>query len=156
MIADVSLPDFETRMAILKTKCQQANLGFSDEILSTIASSIQSNIRELEGALTKVAAHTKFKNINPTTELCQSILSSINPKRVVNFKKIIQSTVDFYDLKEKDILSDSRKKEIVKPRQVIMYLLREELNASFPFIGRKMGDKDHTTVMHAYKKSLRS
>lgn len=152
MIADVSLPDFETRMAILKTKCQQLDLGFTDEILSTIASSIQSNIRELEGALTKVAAHTKFKNITPTTELCQTILSSINPKKVVNFKKIIQSAVDFYDLKEKDILSDSRKKEIVKPRQVVMYLLREELNASFPFIGRKMGDKDHTTVMHAYKK----
>jgi len=152
MIADVSLPDFETRMAILKTKCQQLGLSFSDEILSAIASTIQSNIRELEGALTKVAAHTKFKNTTPTVELCQSILLSINPKKVINYKKIIQSTVDFYELKEKDILSDSRKKEIVKPRQVIMYLLREELNASFPFIGRKMGDKDHTTVMHAYKK----
>jgi chromosomal replication initiator protein len=152
MIADVSLPDFETRMAILKTKCQQLGLSFTDEILSAIASTIQSNIRELEGALTKVAAHTKFKNTTPTAELCQSILLAINPKKVVNFKKIIQSTVDFYELKEKDILSDSRKKEIVKPRQVIMYLLREELNASFPSIGRKMGDKDHTTVMHAYKK----
>ncbi len=152
MIADVSLPDFETRMAILKTKCQQLGLLFTDEILSSIASSIQSNIRELEGALTKVAAHTKFKNVTPTVDLCQSILSSINPKKIVNFKKIIQSAVEFYDLKEKDILSDSRKKEIVKPRQVVMYLLREELNASFPFIGRKMGDKDHTTVMHAYKK----
>jgi len=81
MIADVSLPDFETRMAILKIKCQQLNLNFSDDILSIIASTIQSNIRELEGALTKIAAHTKFKNIIPTTEVCQSILASINPKK---------------------------------------------------------------------------
>ncbi|MFZ3073799.1 MAG: chromosomal replication initiator protein DnaA [Minisyncoccales bacterium] len=152
MIADVSLPDFETRVAILKTKCQQLNISFSDEILSMIASSVQSNIRELEGALTKLAAHAKFKNVAPTIEVCQSILSSINPKKIINVKKIIQDTVNFYDIKEKDILSDSRKKEIVKPRQVIMYLLREEMKSSFPFIGRKMGDKDHTTVMHAYKK----
>lgn len=152
MIADVSLPDFETRVAILKTKCQQLGFSFSDEILSYIATSIQSNIRELEGVLIKLAAHTKFKNVAPSMELCQSILSSVNPKKTVNFKKIIQETVNFYDLKEKDILSDSRKKEVVKPRQIAMYLLREELNASFPFIGRKIGNKDHTTVMHAYKK----
>jgi len=152
MIADISLPDFETRMAILKEKCQQLSLSFSDEILSVIASTIQSNVRELEGALTKLAAHIKFKNVSPTAELCQSILSLINPKKIINFKKIIQETVNFYDLKEKDILSDSRKKEIVKPRQIVMYLMRKELNASFPSIGRKMGNKDHTTVMHAYKK----
>jgi len=152
MIADVSMPQFETRVAILKNKCQQLGLSFSDEVLSSIAETIQSNIRELEGVLTKLAAHSKFKNTTPTIELCQSILSAANPKKTVNFKKIMQETVNFYDLKEKDILSSSRKKEIVRPRQVIMYLLREELNASFPFIGRKMGDKDHTTVMYAYKK----
>ncbi|MCU0653269.1 MAG: chromosomal replication initiator protein DnaA [Candidatus Pacebacteria bacterium] len=152
MIADVSQPDFETRVAILKTKCQQLNIVFSDEILSNIASVVQSNVRELEGVLTKMAAHAKFKNIAPSMELCQSVLSSVNPKKTVNLKKIIQEAVNFYDLKEKDIMSDSRKKEIVKPRQIVMYLLREELNASFPFIGRKMGNKDHTTVMHAYKK----
>jgi chromosomal replication initiator protein DnaA len=152
MIADISMPDFETRVAILKEKCQQLGLSFSDEILSVIASAIQNNVRELEGALTKLAAHAKFKNLTPTIESCREILLSINPKKVVNFKKILQETACFYDLKEKDVLSDSRKKEIVKPRQVAMYLLRNELNASFPFIGRKMGNKDHTTVMHAYKK----
>ena len=152
MIADVGMPDFETRVAILKTKCQQLRISFPDEILSLIASTIQNNIRELEGVLIKIAAHTKFKNIAPTTELCQSILTAISPKKIINFKKIVQEVVNFYDIKEKEILSDSRKKEIVKPRQVVMYLLRNELNASFPFIGRKMGDKDHTTVIHAYKK----
>ncbi|MFA6376551.1 MAG: chromosomal replication initiator protein DnaA [Candidatus Paceibacterota bacterium] len=152
MIADISLPDFETRVAILKEKCQQLNLPFSDDILSAVASTIQSNIRELEGGLTKLAAHIKLKNIPPTVESCLSILSSTNPKKIINFKKIIQETINFYDLKEKEILSGSRKKEVVKPRQVAMYLMRKELNASFPSIGRKMGNKDHTTVMHAYKK----
>ena len=71
---------------------------------------------------------------------------------VTSPKKIIQAVAEFYDLKESELLTASRKKEIVRPRQIVMYLLREELGASFPFIGRKMGGKDHTTVMHAYKK----
>lgn len=152
MIADVSMPDYETRLAILKAKCQQTNLNFHDDVLALIAANVQSNIRELEGALTKVAAHTKLQNITPDAESCKAILLTLTPKRVINFKKIVQGVIDFYDLKEKDLMSSSRKKEIVKPRQVIMYLLREELKASFPFIGRKLGDKDHTTVIHAYKK----
>lgn len=152
MIADVSAPDFETRLAILKTKCQALNLDFPEEVLSFIAAKIQTNIRELEGALTKLAANTKLQNISPTIEACQTLLSNLAPKKTINFKKIFQGVASFYDLKEKDILSSSRKKEIVKPRQVIMYLLREELKASFPFIGRKLGNKDHTTVIHAYKK----
>ncbi len=152
MIADISLPDFETRMAILKEKCQVMKIDFSDEILSAIAGTIQNNVRELEGALTKIAAHFKLKKESPTPEICREILAAINPKKVIGFKKIIQETATFYEIKEKDIISDSRKKEIVVPRQVVMYLLRNEINASFPFIGRKMGNKDHTTVMHAYKK----
>jgi chromosomal replication initiator protein len=152
MIADVSLPDYETRLAILKAKCQQMALNFPDDVLSFIASNVQSNIRELEGALTKLAAHVKFQNVAPDTEICKAVLLSLTPKKVINFKKIIQGVTEFYDLKEKDLMSSSRKKEIVRPRQVIMYLLREELKASFPFIGRKLGDKDHTTVIHAYKK----
>ena len=152
MIADVSLPDYETRLAILKAKCQQMALNFPDDVLSFIASNVQSNIRELEGALTKLAAHVKFKNVAPDAETCKAVLLSLTPKKVINFKKIIRGVTEFYDLKEKDLMSSSRKKEIVRPRQVIMYLLREELKASFPFIGRKLGDKDHTTVIHAYKK----
>lgn len=152
MIADVSLPDYETRLAILKAKCQQLNLNFPEDVLAFIASKVQSNIRELEGALTKMAAHTKLQSIAPDIEACKSILSALSPKKVISFKKVVQGVMDFYDLKEKDLMSSSRKKEIVRPRQVIMYLLREELKASFPFIGRKLGDKDHTTVIHAYKK----
>jgi len=152
MIADISMPDFETRLAILKTKCQTMNLDFSDEVLSFIATKVQANIRELEGALTKLAAHSKLQNISPTVEVCQSLLTTLPSKKVLSFKSIVSGVVNFYDIKEKDIFSSSRKKEIVKPRQIIMYLLREEMKASFPFIGRKLGDKDHTTVIHAYKK----
>ncbi|MCX6758518.1 MAG: chromosomal replication initiator protein DnaA, partial [Candidatus Nealsonbacteria bacterium] len=152
MIADVSLPDYETRLAILKAKCQQMSLSFPEDVLAFIAFNVQSNIRELEGALTKLAAHVKFQNVVPDTEMCKAVLLSLTPKKIINFKKVIQSVIDFYDLKEKDLMSSSRKKEIVRPRQLIMYLLREELKASFPFIGRKLGDKDHTTVIHAYKK----
>ncbi len=152
MIADVSLPDYETRLAILKAKCQQMSLSFPENVLAFIAFNVQSNIRELEGALTKLAAHVKFQNVVPDTEMCKAVLLSLTPKKIINFKKVIQSVIDFYDLKEKDLMSSSRKKEIVRPRQLIMYLLREELKASFPFIGRKLGDKDHTTVIHAYKK----
>jgi chromosomal replication initiator protein len=152
MIADISGPDFETRLAILKTKSQAMNINFSEEVFSFIATKIQSNIRELEGALTKLAAHARLQNINPTVDVCQALLFAVPPRKLLNFKKIVQGTADFYDIKEKDIFSASRKKEIVRPRQVIMYLLREELKASFPFIGRKLGNKDHTTVIHAYKK----
>jgi len=153
MIADISTPDFETRLAILKSKCQAANLDFPEDVLSFVASKIQTNIRELEGALTKLSANSKLRQgAHPTVESCRELLSTLTPQKNLNFKKIIQGVVDFYDIKERDLLSSSRKKEIVKPRQIVMYLLREEMKASFPFIGRKLGDKDHTTVIHAYKK----
>ncbi len=153
MIADISTPDFETRLAILKSKCQAANLDFPEDVLSFVASKIQTNIRELEGALTKLSANSKLRQgARPTVESCRELLSTLTPQKNLNFKKIIQGVVDFYDIKERDLLSSSRKKEIVKPRQIVMYLLREEMKASFPFIGRKLGDKDHTTVIHAYKK----
>ncbi len=79
----------------------------------------------------------------------------LTPSKVVSVKKIIQAVADFYDLREKEILSSSRKKEVVKPRQVVMYLLREELKSSFPFIGRRCGGKDHTTALHAYGKMVK-
>lgn len=154
MIADISLPDFETRVAILKTKSQEKKVNFSDEILEYIASNIQRNIRELEGALNRLAAYQKLNGRPPTLETTKTLLKNIifSPIRVASPEKIIQAVSSFYDLKEKDILAVSRKKEIVKPRQIAMYLLREELKSSFPFIGRKFGGKDHTTAIHSYNK----
>jgi len=157
MIADISTPDLETRMAILKTKAQEKKVDFSDEIYQYIANTIQRNIRELEGALNRLIIHQKLNNQKPDLEtikvLFKNILSS--PGRIITPKKIIQSVAEFYDLKEKDLLTSSRKKEIVKPRQIAMFLLRKELKNSFPFIGRRFNGKDHTTAIHSYKKVLR-
>lgn len=154
MITDISLPDFETRMAILKTKCQERKVSFVEEILVYIATNIEKNIRELEGALNILIAYQKLNNVAPDLKTSKSLLKNLifSPAKVISARKIIKAVADFYDLKEKEIISISRKKEIVRPRQVAMYLLREELNSSFPFIGRKFGGKDHTTAIHAHEK----
>ena len=157
MIADISLPDLETRIAILKAKCQERKVDFPEEILNYIASNIKRNIRELEGALNILVAYQKLNGLPPDLKTTKSLLKNLTsrPNNVVSAKKILKCVADFYDIKEKDLISSSRKKEIVKPRQIAMYLLREELKASFPFIGRKLGGKDHTTAIHAYEKILK-
>ena len=157
MIADISFPDFETRVAILKTKAQEKQVDFHDEVLNYIASNIQRNIRELEGALNRLIAYQKLNNRSPDLETTKTLLKNLifPPARVITVKKIIQAVGEFYDLKEKDFLSSCRKKEIVKPRQIAMYLLRTELKSSYPFIGRRFGGKDHTTAIHACEKILK-
>jgi len=157
MIADISFPDFETRMAILKTKCQERKIDFPEEILNHIASTIQKNIRELEGALNILTAYQKLNTSTLDLKIAQSLLKNLtsSPVKIINAKKIIKTVAEFYDLKEKDLISNSRKKEFVKPRQIAMYLIREELKGSFPFIGRKFGGKDHTTAIYSYEKILK-
>ncbi len=154
MIADIGYPDYETRIAILKTKCLEKKTDFSEEVLNYIASNIQKNIRELEGALNRLVAYQKINNQPLDLETAKTLLKNliVTPSKVVSAKKIIQAVAEFYDLKEKEILSSSRKKEIVKPRQIAMYLLREEIKSSFPFIGRKFNGKDHTTAIHSCEK----
>jgi len=154
MIGDIGYPDYETRIAILKAKAQERGISFLDEVLDYIATNIQRNIRELEGALNRLAAYQKINNKVPDLETAKSLLKNLflSPNRVVNPKKIIQYVAEFYDLTERELLSSTRKKEIVKPRQIAMFLLREELKGSYPFIGRKFGGKDHTTAIHACEK----
>ena len=157
MIADISLPDTETRIAILKTKCQERNINLPDNVLEFIANNIPRNIRELEGALNRMVAYQRVQSASPDLEAAKTLLKNIisAPNKIIGAKKIIQAVAESYDLREKDLLLVSRKKEIVKPRQVAMYLLREEIKSSFPFIGRKFGGKDHTTAIHAYQKISR-
>lgn len=157
MIADISQPDLETRIAILKAKSQERKTNFSEEILTYLSVNIPRNIRELEGALNRLIAFQKLNKQAPDLDITKDLLKSLihAPRKVASPKKIIQMVADFYDLKEKDILSVSRKREIVKPRQIVVYLLREELKNSFPFIGRKIGGKDHTTAIHSYEKIKR-
>lgn len=154
MIADISLPDFETRVAILKTKSQEKKFDFSEDILEYIASNIQRNIRELEGALNLLSAHQKLTNHHINLETAKVLLKNVinSPSKTTNPDKIIKAVSFHFNIKEKDILANSRKKEIVRPRQIAMYLLRQELKNSFPFIGNKFGGKDHTTAIHSYNK----
>lgn len=154
MITDIGRPDFETRVAILKAKAQEKKINLDDQIFQYIASHIQKNIRELEGALNKLTIHQnvsqKAINLDTAKELLKNIISS--PIKTTNFKKILESVCEFYEVSEKDLLGKSRKKEIVKPRQVCMYLLRTELKQSFPSIGRRFAGKDHTTAIHSFNK----
>ena len=157
MIADIGFPDIETRIAILKVKAQERNIDLSPDVYDYIASNIQRNIREMEGALNRLIVYQKVNNKPPTIDIVKQLLKNLifTPSKIVNSQKIIQTVANFYDLKEKDIFTPSRKKEIVEPRQVAMYLLKTELKYSFPFIGRKFGGKDHTTVIYAYEKVLK-
>ncbi len=154
MIADIGAPDFETRLAILKTKLRIKNLTLPDDIVEYVAETITSNIRELEGALNRLILRTTMTASPPNIDEAKRILAQVSaaPKRFVSPKKIIRTVSEFYDVTEKELVNRSRKKEIVKPRQIAMYLLREELKCSFPFIGERLGKKDHTTAIHAYKK----
>ncbi len=154
MIADIDYPDLETRIAILKTKAQEHNVSFPDEIYSYIAENIYKNIRELEGALNKLIAHQKLtKNRVDLKSAKHSLKSLLNsPTRNMSPSEIIKAVSRYYNVPEKELKGSSRKKEVVRPRQIVMYLLREELGHSFPFIGRQLGGKDHTSVMYSYSK----
>jgi chromosomal replication initiator protein len=155
MIADIATPDLETRLAILKTKCKEKNYNIEPEILQYIAETIQSNIRELEGALNRLMVYCQLNNTRPTIDQVKNILVSvITPpkKRGVSAKKIIEIVSDFYNVMPEDLLKQSRKKEYVNPRQIAMYIIRKELETSLPSIGEFFGGRDHTTVIHAIDK----
>lgn len=157
MTIDVSLPDYETRLAILKTKVQEKNIKISEDVLEYISSNVKKNVRELEGALNSLLIYNKINNNIPNLEIAKKLLKGFvfSPFDVANYKKIIETVAKFYNLEEKHLFDTTRRKEIVRPRQIAMFLLRKELKYSFPAIARKFGGKDHTTVIYAYKKILR-
>ncbi|MFA6100103.1 MAG: chromosomal replication initiator protein DnaA [Patescibacteria group bacterium] len=155
MTADISSPDFETRVAILQGKSIEKNYRLSMDILRYIAGTIQSNVRELEGALNKVIAYHQFKSAEPTMESVQNLLQSFVPnipKRNITPRKLIEIVIAYYDIKMDELLGKSREQRLAFPRQVAMYLLREEAKCSFPAIGKQIGSRDHTTAMHACHK----
>ena len=151
MIADVGLPDFETRLAILKVKITDKNYALDNDVLSYIATHIQKNVRELEGALNRIIAFSQIYNKMPDLKEVKNILNAYlsTPYRKTSPQTILKSVADFYNISINDLLKRSRKKEVVKPRQVAMFLLREETKLSFPEIGQKLGGRDHSTVIHA-------
>ncbi|MBE7525246.1 chromosomal replication initiator protein DnaA [candidate division WWE3 bacterium] len=157
MITDISTPDFETRIAILEAKCAGKNYPLNAEILRAIAGTVQSNVRELEGTLNKIIAYHQFKNIQPTMDTVQTLLQSFVPtvqKRSITPRKLLEIVIQYYDITMDDVLGKSREKRFAFPRQVAMYLLREDAKCSYPAIGAHVGDRDHTTAMHACNKIL--
>ncbi|MBI2475022.1 chromosomal replication initiator protein DnaA [Candidatus Uhrbacteria bacterium] len=155
MMADVGSPDFETRIAILETKCREKSYMMEREILHHVATVIQTNVRELEGALNKIIAFHQFKNIKPTAESVKPILSSFQPsntRKSITPKQLILTVAGYFDVQIEDLLGQSRQKRLAFPRQIIMYIMREEMKASYPSIGTELGGRDHTTAMHAYEK----
>jgi chromosomal replication initiator protein len=154
MVADIQAPDLETRMAILRNKMEKKGSVLGEDILFYIAENVTSNIRELEGALNRLAVYQQMENRGMVLDQAKTILASIisTKKRVTSAKKIAESVAEFYNISMEDLIKQSRKKEFVKPRQIAMYLIRKELDNSFPSIGDFFGGRDHTTVMHAVDK----
>jgi len=153
MIVDISEPEYESRIAIIKMKLRELELDLSQEIVEYVAEAMQGNIRELEGSLNTIVCQYRLKNKTLSLADVKSLLkNNIKPKKNVAIKDVVKTISDYYNLEESAIYEKTRRKEIVKARQVVMYLLREDFNVSYPLIGQKLGGKDHTTVIHSYLK----
>lgn len=155
MIADIKQPDYETRLAILTTKAGGKLALFTDDALTYIAKNVQKNVRELEGALNRVIAHCELTGQRATLDYTKKILEGIleqRQQRAIDTKSVLEIVSSYYNITAEELCGKSRKKEIVKPRQVAMYLLRKENSVSFPTIGEFFGGRDHTTAMHACEK----
>ncbi|MDA0208075.1 MAG: chromosomal replication initiator protein DnaA [bacterium] len=155
MLVDVGAPDLETRIAILESKSIQKGFPLGKELLHHVADRISSNVRELEGALNKIIAYHQFKNLSPSIESILPVISSLESsaeQKTVSPKEVIKTVTSYFDIEVPDVLGKSREKRLAFPRQIIMYLLREEMRLSYPSIGTELGGRDHTTAMHAYSK----
>ncbi|MCF8001519.1 MAG: chromosomal replication initiator protein DnaA [Halanaerobiales bacterium] len=156
LITDIQKPDLETRIAILRKKADMENLKVPNEVIIYIANNIQSNIRELEGALIKVIAYSSLVDKEIDTDLAEKALKDLivenEEPREVNIDLIKDVVVDYYNLNKEDMTSKKRTQKIAFPRQIAMYLSRELTELSLPHIGEEFGGRDHTTVIHAYNK----
>ncbi len=153
MIVEIPSPDLESRIQIFKVKSGMLNFSLSPEIIEYLASSLEGNIRELEGVLNSIICQSKLKGRDLTiTEIKDLIKNNLKPKKNSSITDVIKTVAEFYGITENEIYEKTRKKAVVKPRQIIMYILREDFDVSYPTIGEKLGGKDHTTVMHSYEK----
>ena len=154
LLADISNPDYETRAAILRKKAQDEGIIIDNEIIADIATKIDSNIRELEGVFNKIVARASLTHIPITIELAENVINEfISKKEKVISSEFIQDVVaKYFSIDKKELAGTKRSNDIARPRQIAMYLCREVANMTFPQIGIDFGNKDHSTVMHAYKK----
>ncbi|MBU6500448.1 MAG: chromosomal replication initiator protein DnaA [Patescibacteria group bacterium] len=153
LITDIGYPEYETRVAIIKSKLQETGLVLSDAVVDIIAKKVKKNIRELEGVLKKILFYQDKKQ----TAINESVAEEIIEKSIqssfkrVNDGQILKAVAEFFNISIEDLISHNRRKEVVKPRQIAMYLLRDISELSYPYIGEKMG-RDHTTAIHSYEK----
>ncbi len=153
MTIDIQEPDLESRMAIIQEKALAQQFPLEPEVLSYIASVVTGSIREIEGVLNLIAMQSDMKQkAISLTEIKGLIKNSVKPKRVISIDSVVKMVSDYYNLDEQVIYEKTRRKEIVRARQIIMFVLREDFNESYPSIGAKLGGKDHTTVIHSYEK----
>lgn len=154
ILADISMPDYETRLAILRKKVQTDKIIIDDYILSVIATKIDSNIRELEGALNKIVAYASLTHSPITIEMAEKSINDIvlQKEKVISADYIQEVVAKYFNIDKKDLVSSKKSNDIAHPRQIAMYLCRTIGQMSFPKIGADFGNRDHTTVMHAVNK----
>jgi len=153
LTADIQAPDFETRLAILQSKADRSGYQLPSDIIELIAKQVQSNIRELEGALTRVAAFANFSGQPLTRQLVETALADLLPRHSeVKPEEVVNIVARTFDVSVEQLKGRNRSRQIALPRQVAMYLLREEISLSLPQIGAVLGGRDHTTVMHGCEK----
>jgi len=153
MSIDMQTPDFETRCAILQTKASNHGIDLTTDVTEYLATNVQTNVRELEGALNQLLAFCEMRGLDPNLTVASSLLgaSQTRPKHI-SARQIIERTARHFQVPLEDIMGPKRDKDIVVPRQIAMYMLRSELHLSFPKIARELGRKDHTTAIHSVEK----
>ena len=152
LIADIGVPDIETRIAILRNKAERDKMEVPDNVLELIASAYQNNIRELEGALNRVVAYCSINDCPITVEIVRNIINFSGAGSNLTIDKIIEVTAHHFSLESSDIKGLSRSKDVSQARQVAIYLSRDMTNSSFPTIGQAFGGRKHTTILYAFEK----
>jgi chromosomal replication initiator protein len=153
MVVDVNVPPFESRLAILQSKTKEYRDKIPQEVLEYVAETIQGNIRELEGVMTSIFGHIQMKQQAITLLDAKNLLkNSTRAKKSISIPEIVKLIADYYHIPDVYIYNKTRRKDVVKPRQIVMYLLREDFDISYPMIGDRLGGRDHTTVIHSYEK----
>jgi len=153
LMVDIQPPDYETRMAILQSKAERIDVEVPNDLLSYIATNIESNIRELEGALNRVLAMSRLTNLPLDKQVAERALADLLPNHPeVSAEDIVKAVGDFFSVTPEELRSSRRTRRIAQPRQIAMYLMREETDASLPQIGAELGGRDHTTVLYGYER----
>ncbi|OGM90561.1 hypothetical protein A2755_03340 [Candidatus Wolfebacteria bacterium RIFCSPHIGHO2_01_FULL_48_22] len=154
MIVDITYPDYEMKLAIIKNKVQEKKLQIQDDVTHLIATKIQRNVREIEGIINKLLFYKELKGSAIDIRVAEEIIQNTLQQNMININPthLLKCVAQFFEIQTSDLTNKSRRKEIVIPRQIAMYLLRDMLGMSYPDIGDKMGKKDHTTAIHSFEK----